>query len=124
MERTFTMGQLYSLLLAILAFITACGGAWAVLSKIVNKAKAPNEEQNKKISDLTTRIASIEAVVNVQKSKIETDDRQIKELEKSNRVTQEALLALLSHAINGNNVEILQTAQKHLHSYLFNTETE
>ena len=123
MDKTFTLGQLYSLLLAILAFITACGGAWAVLSKIVNKAKAPNEAQNKRLDDLSTRVSSVEAALNVQNSVISTDTQQIKELEKSNRVTQEALLALLSHAINGNNVEILQTAQKHLHAHLFNTES-
>lgn len=50
--------------------------------------------------------------------KLETDHKRIKSLEDGNRVVCKALMALLSHEINGNSNDKLQKALSDLNDYL------
>lgn len=47
------------------------------------------------------------------------DKKRFKELENGSRVTQEAILALLSHALDGNNLTDLKSSKRRLHDYLY-----
>ena len=51
---------------------------------------------------------------------LDNDNKKIKEIEQGNRVTHQALLALLESNLNGNNVEEMQRAKKALTDYLIN----
>ena len=51
-------------------------------------------------------------------SKLDTDNKRIKSLEDGNRVVCKALMALLSHEINGNSNDKLQKALSDLNDYL------
>lgn len=50
--------------------------------------------------------------------KLDSDNRRIKSLEDGNRVVCKALMALLSHEINGNSNDKLQKALSDLNDYL------
>lgn len=50
--------------------------------------------------------------------KLDSDNRRIKSLEDGNRVVCKALLALLSHEINGNSIDKLRNALLDLNDYL------
>lgn len=50
--------------------------------------------------------------------KLNSDNRRIKSLEDGNRVVCKALIALLSHEINGNSNDKLQKALSDLNNYL------
>lgn len=92
-------------------FIITLSSAITVISTWVARAKAPEIKQNE-------RIAAIEEDLKVIKHQLDNDNKRIKILEEGNRVTQQALLALMNHAINGNDVEKLTEAKTKLEQYL------
>ena len=49
-----------------------------------------------------------------------TDKKRLDSLEEGNRATQRALLALLDHGIDGNNIKQMQDAKEALQSHLIN----
>ena len=48
------------------------------------------------------------------------DKRRLDNMDEGNRVTQRALLALLAHGIDGNNVEQMEKAKSALEEHLIN----
>ena len=50
----------------------------------------------------------------------DNDNKRLKALEEGNRITQEALLALLGHAKDGNNTEQIIKAENDMKQYLIN----
>ena len=50
--------------------------------------------------------------------KLDSDNKRIESLEEGNKVICRALIAMLSHEINGNSKEKLQTAMTDLQNYL------
>ena len=108
---TFTPLELFHAILAICGAITAIAAAAAVIVTIVKKAKAPNEMQNSRIDQLEERIDNHDTL-------FDSDNKRLKDIEQGNRVMQQALLALLSHGIDGDDVESLRKAKEVLHQYL------
>lgn len=94
-----------------------CGGictisaAIAVIIKAVAKATEPETVQNK-------RLDALEAQVKKFAEYLDRDNRRLNSLDEGNRVTQRALLALMSHAINGNDIDKLSKAKNDLEEYL------
>ena len=79
-----------------------------LIDKIVTaskKAKEPTEELEKRVADLERKI-------------LENYDKRITDIEKGNKVTQKAILALLEHSIDGNNTDGLKKAKDELSQYL------
>lgn len=95
----------------ILTFIMLVSNFILMITMWVDKAKAPVENQDARISRLEDRVDELESLHAKDKDKI-------KELEKGNVVMQEAQLALLSHAIDGNNTDGLIRARDNLQTYL------
>ncbi len=108
---TFTPLEFFQAILAICGAITAVAAAVTVIVSIVKKAKAPNEMQNSRIDKLEERI-------NNHDSLFDTDNKRLQDIEQGNRVMQQALLALLSHSIDGNDVESLRKAKEIMQQYL------
>lgn len=79
----------------------------------VKLTKAPNEKQDKRLDAL-------------EKWRGEVDERLIRgnthfdTIDESTRVTQRALIALLEHGIDGNNIEQMQKAKEALETHLIN----
>lgn len=108
---TFTVSQLIAGVIAICGCITGMAGALTAITGWVKQAKSPHEEQNNRITSLENRVAKHDDI-------LARDDTRLKNIEAGNRVTQRALLALLSHGINGNNIPEMEKAYNDLHSYL------
>lgn len=108
---TFTPQQILELVLWVCGAIVSVSAAIAVIVKVVQKAKAPEKNQNERIDKLEKEMEKF-------KQFFENDNRRLRRLEDGNIVTQQALLALLSHALNGNDINSLKKAKEHLESYL------
>lgn len=112
---TFTTQQVFELILWVCGAIVSVSAAVAVISKVIQKARAPEKSQNERIGKLEDEVKSI-------KQFLDNDNKRLRKLEEGNRVTQQAILALLSHALNGNDVDGLQKAKTKLEEYLIGRE--
>ena len=108
---TLTPAQLITGLLAICASISCVGGAIAWIIKGRDKLLEPERKQDSRIRSLEERIARVDNLLSKDLERIEV-------LEEGNRVTQRALLALLAHGIDGNDVDALKEAKEDLQEYL------
>lgn len=108
---SFTPAQLITMIIAICGGIITLAGAMGVLGGWYHKAKAPENEQNTRIDNLETKVKAIE-------KHLEADKNELDMIEEGNRVTQRALLALLSHGIDGNHIEAMKKSEEELKKYL------
>lgn len=113
---TFTPNQVFELILWVCGAIVSVSAAVAVIIKVVQKAKAPEKTQNERIDKLEKKVERFEQL-------FDNDNKRLQKLEEGNRVTQQAILALLSHALNGNDVDSLQKAKAKLEDYLIGKES-
>lgn len=113
---TFTPNQVMELILWVCGSIVSVSAAVAVIIKVIQKAKAPEKTQNERIEKLEKKVEKFEQL-------FDNDNKRLQKLEEGNRVTQQAILALLSHALNGNDVDSLQKAKAKLEDYLIGKES-
>lgn len=97
----------------ILAVALSAFNLWDKLDAKKKALKAPTEA-------LVQRIEKLEKKQEQHDEYFNRDLRRIEVLEEGNRVTQKALLALMSHALDGNDVERLRKAKDDLNEYLIN----
>ena len=107
----FTPAQLLQGVLACCGVITAVAAAAAIIFSLIKKAKAPNEQQNKRLEELEKKVKDHDEFFG-------NDDKRLKNIEAGNRITQKALLALLSHGIDGNDIDSMRQAKEELQHYL------
>ena len=98
-------------ILSVAGAISTLGGAANWLVKLVQAIKAPNEEQDKRISDLEKHMEEVDGY-------LANDRKRLDSIDGDTRVTQRALLALLDHGIDGNNIEQMQHAKEELQNSL------
>lgn len=110
---TISLGQIVTGLLAVCAGITAVAAAWAVLLKAWRAYKAPETSQN-------ARLAALEAAVGKHAEYLDADNKRIKRVEGGQRREMRALLALVRHALDGNDIEALKKSDEELHDFLLN----
>lgn len=101
--------------IVVLTFVNLAWTVSNIAIAIVGKIKSPNVRQDERITALETNVAQL-------KEFLDNDNRRIKSIEAGNRVTQQGLLALMSHALNGNDVDKLEKARDDLQSYLISRE--
>lgn len=106
-----TLGGFVALLLAGAGAVTTLCVAGEKIAGIIRTLKAPNVTQDQ-------RLTALEADVKKIFTYLTNDKNAIDRLAAGNRVTQQALLALLAHGIDGNNVEQLENAKKALETHL------
>lgn len=106
---TFTLADV----LWICGAICTTAAALTVIINAYKKAREPESVQDQ-------RLDALEAEVKRFSEYLDRDNRRLNLLDEGNRVTQQALLALMSHAINGNDIEKLSKAKDDLESYLIN----
>jgi hypothetical protein len=110
-EITFTPAQLVAWVLAVCAGIACIATAVNWTLKAWHAARAPDVRQN-------DRLKKLEGLCDQYDSRQEATDKRINALEEGNRVTQEAILALLTHSLDGNEMESMRTAKQKLQEYL------
>lgn len=93
-------------------FAVICGAAvWII--KIIQNLKHPSEMRNNRLSEIEGQLARHDECLARDKGRIDRIDE-------GNRVTQRAILALLSHGIDGNEVASMKRAKDDLEQYLIN----
>lgn len=110
---SFTPAELVAGILWICGTITAVAAAVTVIIKAVQRARQPEKSQNERIEKLEKKMEKYD-------QQFDNDNKRLKALEEGNRITQEALLALLGHAKDGNNKEQIVEAENDLKQYLIN----
>ena len=111
MELTFTVGELIAGILAICTGVTVIATAISWLAKGVAKMSDPQRKLDERITKMEERLARHDELLGKDKARLEA-------IEEGNRVTQRAILALLEHGIDGNNVEAMRSAKDELTKYL------
>ena len=106
-----TPSEILAIFLAFCAAIVTISAAVTVVIKVVQKAKEPEKTQNERITAIEHKVKRFEEL-------FDKDNKRLIELEEGNRVIQRALLALLSHSINGNDTESITRARDDLQQYL------
>ena len=102
-----TFGQLAGLAALVLVLV----GAY---NTIMNAVRNYREEKSRKDKP----VSSLEAKVNDHEERLGRDDRRINDLEESNRIIMRALMAMLSHEINGNSDEKLRASYDEIQQFL------
>lgn len=105
--------DIWAILLGGASVIVLLANAAEKISKAVKAAKAPNDQQNERLD----RLEKWQEKVN---QRLDTDYRRLDDIDEGNRATQRALLALLDHGIDGNNIEQMQHAKESLQNHLIN----
>lgn len=119
-DGALTPQEFWTILMACCSALITISAAVSIVISAIKKLKEPENVQNQKLEDISKKIDSIEARLKIHEEYFNNDNRRISAIEEGNRVTQKALLALMSHAINGNNVDELKKAENTLREYLIN----
>ena len=106
---TFTLSDV----LWLCGAVCTVAAAIAVFYRAMVKAHEPEHIQDQRLDALEKQVQKFAEY-------LDRDNRRLNSLDEGNRVTQQALLALMSHAINGNDIDKLSRAKDDLESYLIN----
>ena len=105
--------ELWGYVAAFLAAIVLISNAAEKVVKAVKAAKVPNDQQNDRLNALEDWRKEVDR-------KLDRDNDRLRDIDSGNRVTQRALLALLDHGIDGNNINQMQDAKEALQDHLIN----
>ena len=94
-----------------LTVLVQTGTVIGLVYAFIKFAGTPNATQN-------ARLTALEAWQKDVDKRLEDGNKKFDENKKSTKVTMEALLALLSHALDGNDIEGLKNASKEINAYL------
>ena len=108
-----TTETIWTILLSGASAIVLISNAVEKIVKAYKTAKTPNARQDERIAYLEKWRDSVER-------RLSTDNDRLKDIEKGDRATQRALLALLDHGIDGNNIKQMQDAKEELQNHLIN----
>ncbi len=103
--------EIVAVALAVAGAISTIAGAGNWIIKIISAIKAPNAEQDRRLSDLEKHMEKVDGFLAKDKERLDGIDD-------STRVTQRALLALLAHGIDGNHQTQMEEAKKELELHL------
>ena len=96
----------------LLLQLVICVGSVVTLFVTIQKAVArPNQTQNDRLSALEEWKKTVD-------TRLKSGEEHFSSIDDGNRITQASLLALMSHAINGNDIENLKRARDELQDYL------
>lgn len=91
--------------------INQVGSAIEKISKAKKAISAPNDEQDRRISDLEKDMAEV-------KRTLISEEEELADIHESNRITALALIAILDHSLDGNNIKQMKDAKDELNHYL------
>ena len=110
-----TPGQIFALvaggILALAGFINTVGAAIEKIGKAIDAAKAPGEEQNKQIQELQDWRTEWEDWRKDVDRKLGSDQSALRAVHDGNQAIFQALIALLDHGIDGNNLKQMEDAK-------------
>lgn len=104
-----------NVILATCAALVTISSAIAVIMRFIAKVKQPEKDQNERLTKVENDIKKIQHCLSIDKARLDN-------IEYGNTITQEALLALLDHALNKDDTETVKQAKKKLEKYLIDKE--
>lgn len=96
--------QAWQLFLAMCGSLITIAGAGAIIYNIYKRSKQPDTERDDKLKR--------------HDELLDNDNKRLKELEESNKIIMQSMLALMTHAIDGNHTDELKQARDDLQKYL------
>lgn len=111
MEFTLTSAQLFGALAGMCTVVVTVDKLINIFFKWRQKAKAPEEKQNTDIHELQNTDRKVLAL-------LDRDDKRLRVLEDGVSVLVKGQLALLGHAVDGNNEAECKEARKDINHYL------
>lgn len=108
-----TAETFWTIMLSTASAIVLISNAVEKIVKAYKTAKAPNIKQDERLLALEKWKDSVERRLNA-------DNDSLRDIEKGDRAMQRALLALLDHGIDGNNLKQMQDAKEELQNHLIN----
>ena len=94
---------------------------WNMVEQRIKSTRQPTNNLEERVSLLEKKLEfEIKATFVEYDARFGRDKQKIESIEEGNKVTQQAILALLNHAIDGNNEEEMNAARKDLNKYLIN----
>jgi len=112
--------EFWTILMGCCSALITIAAAVSIVIGAIKKLKEPENVQNNKIRDIEDKMKHLEDRLKKHEEYFNNDNKRLLAIEEGNRVTQKALLALMSHAINGNDVDKLKEAENSLREYLIN----
>lgn len=112
-----TLAEALALVLTIASGFLLLSNAIEKIVKAYKAWKAPNAQQN---AQQNQRLDDLETWRKEVDNKLNNDNARLDAIVDDNRVTQRALLALLDHGIDGNNIKQMQDAKEDLRTHLIN----
>ena len=95
-----------------------------IIHKYIKKAKEPNAEQNKRLDEMDRRIGALEQGQLQHGAALTRDLGRFTEIDEVNRLTLEAVRALLESQLTGNNVAAMQASKAKIDNYLMEGVTK
>ena len=115
---TFTPADI----MAVCNFILVLAAVVALIYNLIKKANAPNERQDRKISEVEKRVDGHDKDLNRIWSHLDMDKHRLDDLESEQRITNRVIIqtlqVLVRHGIDGNNLDELRKADMVLNEYL------
>lgn len=109
---------------------SVCAGAITVdkvldiIHKYLKKAKEPDTAQNLRLDELDRRIGALEKGYLSHGAALTRDLSRFTEIDEVNRLTLEAVRALLEAQLTGNNVPAMQASKEKIDNYLMEGVTK
>lgn len=100
-------------ILLVCSLITNVAAVVTIIATLIKHTRRPGEVQN-------ARIEALEKIVQKHDDFLERDLHRFEALESGNRIMQRCMLALLSHGIDGNDIDQMRAARQDLQEYLIN----
>ena len=121
---SFTPAQLVSVLLAICAAIVTISTATNVINSWIQKRREkkqkPEDDQNERIKRIEELLVEYNKKFEQYDMFLKNDNRRLSAIEESIKIDRRGFLALIKHAIDGNDIESLKASRKELEDYLLN----
>lgn len=107
--------------------LVICGGIitiltlWNMVEQRIKSTRMPTDNLEERVSLLEKKLEfEIKATFTEYDARFGRDKQKIEAIEEGNKVTIQALRALLKHSIDGNNIEGLEKAEEKISEYLVN----
>jgi Sec-independent protein translocase protein TatA len=95
-----------------------CGAIITIIGLIVMATK-PFKMQTERLGTLENTMAEVKKDMTTMKTDLDHAFDKIRENEASNRTSDRALLALLNHALNGNNQKEMEEVKRDLEQHIW-----
>lgn len=113
-----TLNQFWAGILTACAAIVALGGAGTWIVKLVGALRKPETKQDERITGLEERMGKVESALKEHEGFFKNDNDALNSLQEGVRILLQGTLALMAHAINGNDIDSLKRELEKLQRYL------